>query len=231
MYNITGRILQQMPTAPQALNVNRQRTTIENYFRKRKLAHRPQNRQRIKLTTPNRIVIRTQPLHQRVTNQSAYRMQKEKQPTRTPFPPYLPSVPPHELHRVSAAHDWHLRRNHIDPHTIRRMAAIGPKFGLPRIISRGVPPISCSGCAIGPMQRAHHTGITKRPISGHTIAAYLAGPLPRTPAGYRYVLIITELYTRFQIAYLLRDKSDTQEKQQAALIAILRHFGNRPAHL
>lgn len=59
------------------------------------------------------------------------------------------------------------------------------------------------------------------------MAADLAGTLHCTLEGYLYLLLVTEVHTRYHIVYLLKDKSDTEAHMLEA-IALKAHHFDRP---
>ncbi len=128
-------------------------------------------------------------------------------------------------------HDWHVRLNHTSVETIRIMAGRAEVTGIDPQLNHGRPPISCSGFAAGHAQPApHNSQVTCLP-PGHTLAVDVAGPLPPTPEGFRHVLVVTELASRFRVAYLLRRRSEATKAMLTGVTAIARHYGQAPARL
>lgn len=93
------------------------------------------------------------------------------------------------------------------------------------------PTMNCSACAAGHAQRARHTGYVSLPHPRHTLVAEISGPLAATNEGFRYVIVITELHTRYRVACHLRRKSDAEPALLRTVTAIARHFGHAPARV
>eukprot|EP00171_Calliarthron_tuberculosum_P001406 IDg1406t1 len=127
--------------------------------------------------------------------------------------------------QMEAAHNWHIRLNHVIPDTIRIMANMPQVIGLEPCLRVGRPPMTCSGCAAGHTQRAPHVGSTPKVPAGHTVVADLAGPFHPTPDSHRYLLVLTEQWSRFRLAFLLRRKSDAEHAIMTTVTAVARHFG------
>lgn len=75
---------------------------------------------------------------------------------------------------------------------IHKMAFI-PECGLPPTLQQPPPPMTCSGCNVGHHARALrawrlHKSVADVPVIGHTLAADLMGPMPKTPEGYKHLL-------------------------------------------
>eukprot|EP00171_Calliarthron_tuberculosum_P023092 IDg23092t1 len=232
LYTLNARLNRESGTANNVNGPARERTSIMQYFRHRKSVRR-QHRLNQMIEQPLIITQQKVQTPQRPSPPTAHIAQKRRQArlTQGKFTHDLPEVSHGARAAVEAAHIWHLRLNHTSPDTIRIMAGMPEVQGLPVSLRQGRQPINCSGCAAGHSQRASHIQTTARPPAGHTLVADLAGPVERTDERFRYVLVITELHTRFRVARLLKRKSEAGDALLTVITVISRHFGHAPARL
>ena len=135
---------------------------------------------------------------------------------------------PTEQRKLDIAHDWHLTMNHTSNEKLRKMAARDIAFQLPPEMAKGTVPIDCHGCAAGHMQKKGHKATVTRPPPGHTYVTDIGGELAKTPSGFKYYLTVTELHTRFSIAYVLKAKSEAEQALMTLIPLMERHF-DKPA--
>lgn len=116
---------------------------------------------------------------------------------RVTYRPYARS----QVSMMDKAHDWHVRISHIAMTSIQCMEPEQPCLGLPPTMASINISVSCGSYATGHMQRAPHDAHIDRPPP-----VDMAGPFYRTHERYLYFLMVTEMYDRYRMAYLLKVK-------------------------
>lgn len=118
----------------------------------------------------------------------------------------LPNIHTSVRARISEAHDWHLRMNHVGIRNIQKMARQHAKYGLPRSLAHSKISSTGSGCAIGHMQKSPHKTEVRRQPPRHTIAGDIVSPLPRTKAIHQYFLAVLRYRTGSKLYYSSKAK-------------------------
>lgn len=148
-----------------------------------------------------------------------------------PYPSHLPTIPDTAKNKINAAYSWHLRLNHTSLNTITTMAKSPHQLGIPWSLRTSQPPMHLQTCSRSHFQNAPHRNTATRPPPGHTVAMYIAGPLPKTAAGSQCFLTITELNTRLKLVYLLKNRAETGECLTKTINKIERNFGHPMARI
>lgn len=115
----------------------------------------------------------------------------------------------------ASLHEWHLRLNHLHYAAIIDMAKSGslPGLDISNLDKNNLP--TCESCLIG---KARHgslligekTPLPERP--GEQVHIDICGPIePISHRGFRYVLLITDKFSRSSFDYPLRSKSEASE--------------------
>lgn len=150
--------------------------------------------------------------------------------TTIPYPTHLPDIPAKDRARYDEAHNWHVILNHVNVTDLQTMAK-DTQLGLPTILKGKFPPMHCSGCSHGKLQRAPHKGVTKRTPPGHTLVTDMAQIEEASDDGFLHFMTITEMYTRFKWVFLLKRKSEAERYLIETVTKIQRHFNQQVAEI
>lgn len=144
---------------------------------------------------------------------------------------HLPPVPQKMKKQLTEAYNWHIRLNHVSLDSSRKMATIDHDVHLPQTLKGKPVPMKCIACFTCHMTRAPHQHKVPAAPPVHTISTDIGGPLPKTAAGYKYYLAVTEHTTRFRIIYLISSKMEAVTSLRKAIANLTRHFGKPPARV
>jgi GAG-pre-integrase domain len=103
---------------------------------------------------------------------------------------------------------WHARLGHVGFETFRRAAYTGATTGID--LTAHTKNCNCHTCLLQKAARRPFKGslIKRASVIGDVIHNYLAGPMPPTISGYKYVQSFIDGRARLKYIYLLKKESD-----------------------
>jgi hypothetical protein len=103
---------------------------------------------------------------------------------------------------------WHARLGQVDFETFRSAAHTGATTGIE--LTAHTKNCKCHTCLLQKAWRRPLKGslVKRAPVIGDVIHTDLAGPMPPTISGYKYVQSFINCRTRLKYIYLLKKKSD-----------------------
>ncbi len=123
----------------------------------------------------------------------------------------IPTKPSDETALLASLQLWHERLGHVSPAGILKMAEAGVASGL-RISSETIE--TCNGCILG---KGHRSSIPKEASKWSTsllqlVHSDLMGPFEVMSAGgSRYIMTFIDDFSKWTVAYALKQKSDALE--------------------
>jgi GAG-pre-integrase domain/Integrase core domain len=103
---------------------------------------------------------------------------------------------------------WHARLGHVDFETVTRAAHTGTTTGID--LTAHTKNCNCHTCLLQKASRRPFKGslVRRASVIGDVIHTDLAGPMPPTISGYKYVQSFIDGRTRLNCIYMLKKKSD-----------------------
>jgi hypothetical protein len=103
---------------------------------------------------------------------------------------------------------WHARLGHVGLETVTRAAHTGATTGID--LTAHTKNFNCHTCLLQKASRRPFKGslVKRASVISDVIHTDLAGPMPPTISGYKYVQSFTDGCTRLKYIYLLKKKSD-----------------------
>jgi transposase InsO family protein len=117
---------------------------------------------------------------------------------------------------------WHARLGHVGFETIRRAAHTNATTGID--LTAKTKNCNRHTCLLQKASRRPFKGsLVERPsVIGNVIHTDLAGPMPRTISGYKYVQSFIDGRTRLKYTYILKKKSDAGDAMRDFIVKVER---------
>lgn len=131
-------------------------------------------------------------------------------------------------HREDCQHSWHRRLGHRDPKALKRI--VDEKMGTDlTMVDCGIRSV-CTICSEAKMNRAPFPPSESRADAVlDLVHTDLCGPIDvPTPRGNRYVMTMIDDHSRYSTIYLLKNKSEAEEKIKEFVELVANQFGKKP---